>query len=184
MNSLYDGIDRSELKDVVSIIKDEPDEDEDEEDEEESSVVNESDKKTNGEKSALEQENKPADLQDSNENNNKNKKKKKNNAKKTKKLSKAPADDNNYDDDDDKVEEKDMETINMKVLPTVAPVEPMTEPNENKEKTPVVQNNRERNAAAHSLTISEAFADDDVIEEFRAEKVRHCYVKKDVKVAS
>lgn len=159
---MYDGIDRSELKDVVSIIKGEADDNEDE-DVEEDKVVGESDMKTNGKKSAMGNGNTPVDLQDSNENNNR---KKKDKSKKVKKSPKAVV------SDDKETEAKGIEAINMKVLPNlVAPVEPITEPVESKDKTPVVLNIRDRNATAHSLTISEAFADDDVIEEFRAEKV-------------
>lgn len=159
---MYDGIDRSELKDVVSIIKGDADEDV----EEDTNVV-ESDMKTNGKRTIKGKENTPADLQDSNENENS----KNNNTKKKNKPKKAENSPKAVVSDDKESEAKGIEAINMKVLPTVAPVEPIAESVENREKTPVVQNIRDRNATAHSLTISEAFADDDVIEEFRAEKV-------------
>jgi len=62
--------------------------------------------------------------------------------------------------------------VRVEVTPAVAPKEKNIQvATRLVEAKKPVQNNREKNEQ-HSLTISEAFADDDVIEEFRAEKVR------------
>ncbi len=74
-----------------------------------------------------------------------------------------------------KKKEKKEKKVRVEVTPAVVPKEKNIQVATRLAVVPEakkpVQNNREKNEQ-HSLTISEAFADDDVIEEFRAEKVR------------
>jgi len=140
-----DAIDRSGLKDVVDIIKGHEDEEDDVEEE-----------KPEAEKELIESKEKVSDdFKDSNEN-------KKRKSKRPKKLVGV-----------EKVTVEEVSETNIQVLPMAVAQVVLVDEGESKAKVrnPAVQNNRERNAAAHSLTISEAFADDDVLEEFRAEKV-------------
>ena len=146
-NSDYDEIDRSALKDVVSIIKGD-----DDDDNEQSSVASEG--KDNQEPQITEAISEAKLPEDSNENTNNKKQKKNKKSLKTKKAA-EPVD----DEPELKIPEKNIELTAINNVTT-----PMTEAKK------LIQNNREKNAS-HNLTISEAFADDDVIEEFKAEKV-------------
>ena len=136
-------IDKSELKDVMNVIRDDDEDDEENEEEEETD-----NKKEKSLKTKL-----PSNFDDSNENKPlKKAKKQKNSEKKTKYA-------NTDEISDLKVPEKNIQVSTINISSA------MTEAKQ------VMQNNREKNES-HNLTISEAFADDDVIEQFKAEKVR------------
>jgi len=151
-NSDYDEIDRSDLKDLVGLINSDAEDSNDNEVAEDVDVVGNVGNVGNVENVENVDE---VDLNDSNENNKDEKMaekvKDKNKKIKSKKEKAFPSLEENT-----KVIVPKLKNIEIPVNLTVA--------------AKSVQNDREK-AEQHNLTISEAFADDDVIEEFRAEKV-------------